>query len=371
MPRFALAVPFLLTACTQYSTYGYQYRVAQQFGAGDEPDAISVEARQLLATAHTVAFYPPDYCVNSESGEHKAKDLRATCGVLLSTLERAAEHAGYEVLSWQNLRGSQRPIDYAREANVDVLFEINEFEPGELSDSDIQRTLTFFARDDHGDRPLQVSDALAQTCAQYALQRDPPQPAALTGVIDIKTVAVSDGRDRWHYRKTLAQSLGRTYPQVAFRGQAKPNRLATTVAALGGAAAGIGLGLLIVENTTTNDPTTGQTKFDSHGWSTGLLIGGAVAVAAGVTLGATVGSTPPPPESVLCQGNLAVGDSAPATPTPTPMPQATVTAGPLSAEHTFQQHEVADPLAAAREQIRSTMIAQFIDVLKDARTAPR
>ena len=130
--RFLVLV--VTAGCAQYATYGYQYRVAQHFDAGAEPDPISAEARQLLATAHTVAFYPPDYCVNSESGEHKAKDLRATCGVLLSTLERAAEQAGFEVLSWQNLRGSKRPIDFAREANVDVLFEINEFEPGELSE---------------------------------------------------------------------------------------------------------------------------------------------------------------------------------------------------------------------------------------------
>src|ERR1700733_803834 len=143
MRYFAFVVAVVVAGCTHYTTYGYQYRVAQQFDSGAEPDPISVEARQLLATAHTVAFYPPDYCVNSESGEHKAKELRATCGVLLSTLERAAEHAGYEVLSWQNLRGGKRPIDFAREANVDVLFEINEFEPGELSDSEIQRTLTF------------------------------------------------------------------------------------------------------------------------------------------------------------------------------------------------------------------------------------
>jgi hypothetical protein len=358
----ALALTMVMTGCAQYATYGYQYRVTQQFGGGDEPDPISAEARELLASAHTVAFYPPDYCVNSESGEHKAKDLRATCGVLLSTLERAAEHAGYEVLSWQNLKGpNQRPIDFAREANVDVLFEINEFEPGELSDSDIQRTLTFFDHGDHGDAPLQVSNAVAQSCQQYALQRDPPQTAALTGVIDIKTVAVADGRDRWHYRKTLAHSLGRTYPQVSFRGEIKPNTLSKVLAVAGGVALGIGLSLWVVEETTTNDPTTGETKFDSGGASTGLMIGGAIAAIAGLGAQYALGGDKPAPEDVLCNGRLAVADAAP--------PPATVNVGPLSAEHTFQDKTVSDPLASAREQIRNTMISQFIDVLKDAHGA--
>ncbi len=363
MRFLSLVVTVLVAGCAQFSTYGYQYRVTQQFGGGDEPDPVSVEARQLLATAHTVAFYPPDYCVNSESGDHKAKDLRATCGVLLSTLERAAEHAGYEVLSWQNLRGNQRPIDFAREANVDVLFEINEFEPGEMSDSDIQRTLAFFDRGDHGDQPLQVSNAVAQTCQQYAVQRDPPQTAALTGVIDIKTVAVSDGRDRWHYRKTLAQSLGRTYPQVAFRAPVKPNKGGLVLSTVGAVALGLGFGLWVVEESTTNDPTTGETKFDSGGWSTGLMISGAVAIAAGVALQVALGGDRPAPEDVLCNGTLAV-DTTPAPAT------VVVGVGPLSAEHTFQEKTVADPLAAAREQIRTTMISQFIDVLKDAHGAP-
>jgi hypothetical protein len=364
MRSSAFVVTLVMTGCTHYTTYGYQYRVAQQFESGDEPDPISVEARQLLATAHTVAFYPPDYCVNSESGEHKAKELRATCGVLLSTLERAAEHAGYEVLSWQNLRGSKRPIDFAREANVDVLFEINEFEPGELSDSEIQRTLTFFERGDRGDTPLQVSNAVAQTCGGYALQRDPAQTAALTGVIDIKTVAVSDGRDRWHYRKTLAQSLGRTYPQVVFRATEKPNPGAMVLAGAGGAAAAVGFTLWLLEQTTTNDPSIGETKFNSDGWGTGLMIAGAVAIAAGIGLQVALGGTRPEPDAVLCNGTLAIDT------TPTP-PPATISVGPLSAEHTFQEKTVADPLAAAREQIRTTMISQFIDVLKDAHGAAR
>ena len=102
------------SACSNYTTYGYQYRMQQQFGGGEEPEVAPVEAKQLLANAKTVAFYPPDACINVDTtaGEAKLKQLRANCGVLLSTLERAAERAGYEVLSWQNLKGGKRPIDH-------------------------------------------------------------------------------------------------------------------------------------------------------------------------------------------------------------------------------------------------------------------
>jgi hypothetical protein len=361
--RFLAFVVIAMTGCAQYATYGYQYRVTQQFGGGDQPDAISTDARQLLATAHTVAFYPPDYCVNTDVSDHKAKDMRATCGVAMTQLERAAEQAGYEVVSWQNLKGpGQRPIDFARESNVDVLFEINQFEPGELSDSDIQRTLTFFDHGDHGDAPLAVSNSVAQTCQEYALQRDPAQTAALTGVIDIKTVAVADGRVRWEYRKTLSSSLGRTYPQVTFRDQIKPNKLAMALSVAGGVAVGVGLALFVVEQSTMNDPTTGETKFDSGGWSTGLLIGGALAIVAGIGAQYGLGGEKPVPEDVLCNGKLAVSD--------TPQP-ATVTVGPLSAEHTFQDKTESDPLAKARDQIRSTMINEFIGALKAARATPQ
>src|SRR5215831_9652985 len=127
-----------LAGCPPPVTYGYQYRVQQQFGGGEEPEPAPLEARQLLANARTVAFFPPDVCINVDAvgaGNVKARMLRANCGVLLSSLERAAEGAGYEVLSWQNLRGNKRPIDYAREANVDVLFEINEIDLASLDDT--------------------------------------------------------------------------------------------------------------------------------------------------------------------------------------------------------------------------------------------
>ena len=354
----------MIAGCVETTTYGYQYRMSQTFGGGEQAEAASPEARQLLGAARTVAFYPPDFCVNNDASAGATasqRELRASCGVLMSTLERAAERAGYEVLSWQNLRGNKRPIDFARESNVDVLFEINEFDLGMLDDSAIERTLTFFQRNAHGiDVPVQVPGSVAQRCRSYADVRDPIKPAVLTGTIDIKTVSVADGRNRWRYRTTGAQSLGRTYPQVTFTGVAKPSGAGTLLAGLGGGALLTGGILELVSAVTSNDPTTGETKFDPGNWPAYLAGVGTVVLIGGIVLSLVQGSTPAEPSAVLCLD--------------TPMqPVAGMAAMPVPAESssvTFQEHTNSDPLAKDREHIRDAMIADFITVLSEAHRAP-
>ena len=91
----------VVAGCKTPPTYGYHYEMAQQFGNAETPERANHEARALLAAAKTVAFYPPDLCLNTDTtrdGNHN-KLVQANCGVLLSTLERAAERAGYEVLT--------------------------------------------------------------------------------------------------------------------------------------------------------------------------------------------------------------------------------------------------------------------------------
>ena len=353
----------LTAGCTKYVTYGYQYRMQQQFGGGEEPEPAPVEARELLATAKTIAFFPPDICVNVDAtaSDTKVKQLRANCGVLMSTLERAAERAGYEVVSWQNLRGNKRPIDFAREANVDVLFEINEFDLGDINDSEVQRTLAFFERNEGGvDSPLSVATPIAQQCSDYAKQADPARAAALNGTIDIKTVSVSDGRARWRYRKTLSQSLGRNYPRVTFTAPEQPSTAAKLLLGLGAVAFGLGGGFALAEAVSTDDPLTPENeKFDSGGWSTNLIVAGAVAAGVAAIVQVAVGGSKPAPESVLCSAPFASAASVAPTAAPT---------GQTAAEHTFNETTGGDQLARERERVRDTMIAQFIEVLKEVRS---
>jgi hypothetical protein len=63
MRSWVLAVA--VAGCTT-TTYGYQYKMQQQFTGGEEP--APREARELLANAKTVAFYPPGYCVSVVGG---------------------------------------------------------------------------------------------------------------------------------------------------------------------------------------------------------------------------------------------------------------------------------------------------------------
>lgn len=353
------AAAALTVGCTRYTTYGYQYRMQQQFGGGEEPEPAPVEARELLATAKTIAFFPPDACVNVDTtaGDTKVKQLRANCGVLMSTLERAAERAGYEVLSWQNLRGNKRPIDFAREANVDVLFEINEFDLGEINDSQVQRTLAFFERSDRSvDSPLSVATPIAQRCSDYAKQADPTRAAALNGTIDIKTVSVSDGRARWRYRKTLSQSLGRNYPRVTFTAPQRQSIGTRILLGVGAGTLSVGGGFALAEGVSTEDPLTPENeKFDSGGWSTNLLVAGAVSLGLAAILHVGIGGSKPAPEEVLCSGMFA-------TAVPTVVP-----AGEMSAQHTFNETTGGDLLVKERERVRDTMIAQFIEILKEVR----
>lgn len=358
-----VALASLAAGCQKYSWYGYQYRMKTEFGGGEEPEAANVEARQLLASARTVAFFPPDVCLNitADVDQKRIQELRASCGVLLSTLERAAERAGYEVLSWQNLRGGKRPIEYAREANVDVLFEINQFELGTLDDSQVERSMSFFVRDTDGhDAPLQVSTGLAQTCAGYAKQSERVEGAADIGTIDIKTVSVSDGRARWRYRKTLSESRGKTYPQHMFTAAHRPHPGEVALGTSGILLALGGGGLLLGEQLSEDNPLTPEVDaFDSKGWSTRLIVLGALAIGGAIAVHYTVGSRKPRADDVLCNPTFAANVFTPGQVAVAP------TDNTYSAEHTFQEKRVVDASANKKERIRDTMIAQFIEMLKE------
>ncbi|MEO8844978.1 MAG: hypothetical protein ABI591_15290 [Kofleriaceae bacterium] len=351
-------VAVVAAGCKTPATYGYHYEMAQQFGGAETPESANHEARALLASAKTVAFYPPDLCLNTDTardGKHD-KMVQANCGVLLSTLERAAERAGYEVLSWQNLRGQKRPIEYAREGNVDVLFEINELDLEAVADSQVQRSLTFYKVDDGGRSTLQVPQTVAQRCAAYSASLDPVQTAGLSGTIDIKTVSVSDGRDRWHYRKTLSQAIGRTYPDVGFKAQPKANRAASVIGGVGLGAAVLGLSLVLVSAATTNDPTTGEMKADFGSAPTLLIVGGAVLGAAGIAIAlATQDSTGP--EDVLC---IQPGPEA-----ATPSPPVVTGSDPMTSQVQLSETTGNDPLQRERQQLRDAMVVDFIGVLTE------
>jgi hypothetical protein len=354
----------MVAGCAGSATYGYQYKMQQEFTGGEEPEPAPVEARQLLANAKTVAFYPPDQCINADPSitGRKLQELKANCGVMMSTLERAAQDAGYEVLSWQNLRGSKRAIEYAREANVDVLFEINDFEHDVLLDNQVQHTFEFFERHGDGnDTPLQVATPVAQQCANYAFQADKPGAAARTGAIDIKTVSVVDGRDRWHYRKTEQIAIERNRPKVMFSAPTAPNPGAVALITVGGIGLVAGGTLLAIEKGSQDNPLTPEEDgFDAGPWPTATMVIGALMIAGGIALQVGVGGKKPEPAAVLCDGNFAV-----AAPTVAPTVD-----NSTSSQYTFHTGTVAPPQSGANlSETQRRMLKEFIDTIVEARKA--
>ena len=345
-----MVVLVALAACGT-TTYSYQYKSLQQFGVGEQPEPAPREARELLANAKTVAFYPPDSCLNADPSQASSQQIKARCGAMMSALERAAEDAGYEVLSWQNLRGSKRAIEYAQESHVDVLFEVNDLEAEPLDDVSVKHTFTFSEGDG---TPLDVSTSLAETCRDYAFRANPPKAAALAGRVDIKTVSVADGRDRWHYSKTQDRGLDRAYPRVSFAAANHPDGITRALMVLSAVGLGIGSGLYLAEVTSTDDPTTPQNeKIDSGGWDRNFMIIGAAATVAAIAVGVGTGGDKPPAATTLCNDKFAVSTAASKTDV-------------MSSEHTFEHTASSDPLDEARRQLIAEMTQQFIEELKSA-----
>lgn len=363
---YLLLASLAATGCTKSATYGYQYRVEQQFAGGEDPEPAPVEARKLLAGAKTVAFYPPDRCVNTTDKAASEKEFRANCGVLLSLLERAAERAGYEVVSWVNLRGNNRPIDYARDASVDVLFEINEVAADEVRDVDAQRTLTFFDRGPQGDQPLTVSSAVAQRCRDWS-RRDPPVSAGYSATIDIKTVSVADGRARWHYRKTLSQPTGVESPKARFVGTRAPNKAGQTTLGIGLGLAISGLVFLLADEAvnTGTDPMTGLPKEKVFGDAPYyMLVPGLIIGAGGVAIWAATGTKKPDPTDVLClEAHVPKNGLYDA-------PAAVIPGEHAAASHTFSEsRRDSDRGAKQKEKLTSDMIQDFVGLLVEVKSS--
>jgi len=357
-----------LVACGHTSTYGYQSTFDKQFLGSEDSEPPPVEARQLLASARTVAFFPPDTCLNTTPTEtQQDKVLRARCGVLLSKLERDAERAGYEVVSWVNLRGNQRPIDYAREAKVDVLFEINELSPQRIKASESKRNLAFFERNDSGvDNDLAVSAAVGQRCHAWAKQGDRDKVAGLKSTLDIKTVSVADGRARWHYRRTVSGSVDEQSPKVRFVGTSKPNKIGQTLLGAGLALVLTGVVFALVDEATAGmtNPDTGMPNGKTFGDYPyyAVIAGGGVGVA-GLGVIVVTGQAKPSPDDVLCLDAHAGADGtiegavAPAH-------------GPTGSHHTFNETTTAsadEALTALIDRLAVERVSEFVAILTDIR----
>jgi hypothetical protein len=360
-----------LVACGHTSTYGYQSTFDKQFLGSEDSEPPPVEARQLLASARTVAFYPPDTCLNTTPTEtQQDKVLRARCGVLLSKLERDAERAGYEVVSWVNLRGNQRPIDYARDAKVDVLFEINELSPQRIKASEARRKLAFFERSDNGtDHDLDVSTVVGQRCHDWAKQSEKDKVAGLKSTLDIKTVSVADGRARWHYRRTVSTSVDEQSPKVRFVGVSKPNKIGQSLMGTGLVLILSGVVFALVDEAVSGmtNPDTGMPNGKTFGdYPYYAVAAGGIVGLAGLGVTVATGQSKPPPEDVLClDSHVAANGTIDGAVAPAQ--------GPTASHHTFSETTAAsaeEALTTLIDRLAVDRVSEFVAILTELHARP-
>lgn len=185
----------------------------------------------------TIAFSPPEACrgistfgqvAGPGSTNGNAELIASSCGVLMTLLEEGAARRGYRVVSWRNLVGQQRPIDYAAQANVDGLVEINELS---IIDEAIRLgpgLERFAVYEKHGDRLVPRDDYARDPALQQRCLAAWPQPFQLPAfAIDAKLTTVHDGRLRATYRNTAVMYKGDTVTETRAT-WAQDSPLATT-----------------------------------------------------------------------------------------------------------------------------------------------
>ena len=314
-----LVVLFLLLGCSMKQVYvgaSYSYDATRHLNS--ESDEPSLEAKQIIAKAKTVAFFSPDECRNSKAAGVGSVEIsnimRLACGVLMSELETEASHAGFQVVSWQALRGTDQALSYARQNNIDVLFEINEMSydipPQELITI---ANINFFQKEDLNSeaQPLIVnkSQKVAQRC-QDKFWSDPPVANAVT--LDLKMVSVKDGLVRWSFRKTLhgkkdvQKDRERTYPILIE--DIKKRRIGGVVSAVLGVTSMIIGGVLLSNGMDDYDNSYDYDDDDYYGddglgaiiTGVSMLTVGSIMTGAGI-YGAVSRPRPFQPESVICK----------------------------------------------------------------------
>ena len=345
-----------LAACAKTGTYSYQRKLEVKFPEDYAPAPMTAEAREVLSTARSVAFSPPDFCVEPDDRRHGVEVeqgmLRLDCGVIVSALERSAEQAGYRVVSFRTLRGSDRPIDYAKRSAVDILFEINELAFDRLTDRDARTDLAFFSETDTGTFPAAPSQAVAERCASLVKQQ-PSRDVALSGTIDIKMVRVTDGQNLWHYRRTRGAQLEESSSE-------RYQKTTTTVGgpvglALGGATL---VGGLVVGGASLCPPGDYRCEDVNSYISKGMMITGGVVAVVGLVL--VLATKAPGVDEVLCTSALTDARKQLAAPAPQFASRRTT--------YSIEEHaNSSNTHQEERQKLRAEIVEDFLKVMSEVR----
>lgn len=263
------------------------------------------EARNVVKAASTIAFNPPDVCRDTKAAGPGATEvsnvLRLQCGVLMTELEGAASRAGFSVVSWQTLRGGTgRPIEYARENKVDLLFEVNDLS-FDIPVQDLYSFtgVTYLQRKAEGGpfSPLVVHDArgVAKRCQEDFWRKAAPP---LTVTIDVKMVTVADGRVRWTYRNTKSEERSEKLRVTRTWIVNPTSNVGSSVTGAGLGIALSGLVFVLVPAISPDEPSTRSLR-DTLQKVGGVAIGVGAALA---LVGLLIPMQYPDPDAMICSG---------------------------------------------------------------------
>lgn len=289
------------------------------------------------AAMGTIAFAPPEACRGiSTFGDQKAgregnaELIASGCGVLMTLLEEGAAKRGYRVVSWRNLIGQQRPIDYAAQANVDGLVEINELS---IIDENIRLgpgLERFVVYEKHGERLVPRDDYARDPALQQRCFEAWPQPFELPAfAIDAKLTTVKDGRLRATYRNTAVMYKGDTVTEKratwsqesplvttteSFDNAARWNDMISSVAMVGGGGVTLLLAWWVYENNPLTDLDPELVALVPGIVGGVLLLAGAVTFFTSLTAPSEVSFTVPSdsPEPI-CQARFGTVERLPRT----------------------------------------------------------
>jgi hypothetical protein len=333
--------------------YGYEMSGSTTLDR-EEPPVPPEKAVAALATNRRVAFVPPDSCLDMRAADSSTavdrRVLRMQCGVTMSELEREAERAGFEVVTWQSLKGGARPLDSAKEQRIDLLFEVNELDVVEEHDRASSIEFNYVTGEGPATGkllPLQVTARENSLCEAYHA-KSAPQIGGLTSVLDIKMVQVTNGSVLWSYRHVEDARADEASTVIRFPVRAE-QKVRTrrpwwpwVVVAIGiGIAAGAG------------EPAIGG----------GIAAAGVVTALVLPKKTSPVGEpVPEPMTSVLCQ-RPHIADVGPVAERPAE-----------TRSSTFRRHSKIDAKDALEEQRRILIkrsVAVFMKQLTSARSVPR
>ena len=224
----------LLSACLFHVSCASRQIVYDQTvtSEGVPPAGMDLATRSVLAAFGTIAFVPPDECVDIDVVGLREQDplIGAWCGAIMSTLESEAMAAGWTVVGWRALGVSamsepQVALERAREHSVDLLVQVNEFRWTAVDvavDEFARIRFVTVSRDERTTRPLRIAERHVPLCVDKVRDALVVAPLETIG-LDAQFVRVADGAVLHHYREVVPWLSERTITE-RFRFASRRNR---------------------------------------------------------------------------------------------------------------------------------------------------